>query len=135
MKDLLNQIISKKLLEEYKQENDPLVDFKENVFDQLGLNKVPFYIVYFCYKSFFNENNFKPLSKIQFSKQFEDILGDGWDNKKAKYIPGDLRKIDLASDFNSFVAYPEAGKVYQSFVRNDLKLLSDVIEEEKAKSG
>lgn len=127
--------ISKKLLEEYKQENDPLVDFKENVFDQLGVNRVPFYIVYSCYKAFCQENNFKPLSKIQFSKHFESILGDGWDNKLAKYKAGDIGKIDLVNDFNSFVEHPEPGKPYQSFVRNDLKLLSDVITEEKTKSG
>lgn len=123
--------ISKKLLEEYKQENDPLVDFKENVFDQFGLNKVPFYVVYSCYKSFCGENNFKPLSKVKFSKQFEAVLGEGWDNKLARYKAGDLGKIDLAGDFNSFVDQPELGKPYRSFVRNDLKLLSDIVDEEK----
>ncbi len=34
--------VSKKLLEEYKQENDPLVDFRETVFKPLGINKIPF---------------------------------------------------------------------------------------------
>lgn len=122
--------ISKEMLKSYQQENDPLVDFKENVFDQFGLNRVPFYIIYSCYHGFCMQNNFKPLSKIKFSKQFENLLGEGWDNKKAKYRAGDLGKINLISDFNSFVEYPEVGKSYQSFVRNDLKLLSDVIEED-----
>lgn len=109
--------VSEKLLEEYKQENDPLVDFKENVFEQIGLNKIPFYIVYSCYKSFCQDNNFNPLSKIKFSKQFLSLLGEGWSKKKTKYMAGDLGRIDLASDFNSFVEYPETGKAYQSFVR------------------
>lgn len=127
--------VSKKLLEDYKQENDPLVDFKENVFDQLGVNKIPFYIVYSCYKSFCQENNFKQLSKIKFSKQFLSLLGVSWTNKKAKYSAGDLGKVDLMNDFNSFVDYPEVGKTYQSIIRNDLKLLADVVSNEKEKLG
>lgn len=116
--------VSKRLLEEYKQENDPLVDFKENVFDQLGVKKIPFYVVYSCYKAFCQENNFKPLSKIKFSKQFLNVLGDGWENKKAKYKAGDLGKADLMNDFSSFVEHPEVGKSYQSIIRSDLKLIS-----------
>lgn len=115
--------VSKELLKAYKQENDPLVDFKENVFDQLGVNKVPFYIVYSLYKNFCKDNGFMPMSSIKFSKQFAGLLDDGWVNKITKYSNGDLGSIDLADDFNSFVEYPKNGKAYQSLVRNDLKLV------------
>lgn len=115
--------VSKQLLEEYKQENDPLVDFKVAIFDQLGLNKIPFYIVYSMYKSFCKENNFSPLSRIRFSKEFSKVLGTNWENKIVKYKTGDLGKLDLMN-YDSFVEYPKDGKAYQCFIRNDLKLIS-----------
>lgn len=116
--------VSKKLLEEYKQENDPLVDFRETVFKPLGINKIPFYMVYSQYKEFCNENNFKPLSKIKFSKQFTYLLGDSWINKKAKYSVNEIEKIKALGDFFNYEEPPEKGTSYKSLVRNDLKLIS-----------
>lgn len=116
--------VSKKLLEEYKQENDPLVDFRETVFKPLGINKIPFYMVYSQYKEFCKENNFKPLSKIKFSKQFTYLLGDSWINKKIKYSVNEIEKIKALGDFFSYEEPPENGMPYQSLVRNDLKLIS-----------
>lgn len=115
--------VSEELMRAYKQENDPLVDFKENVFDQLGLNKVPFYIVYSLYKGFCRDNGFLAMSSIKFSKQFTALLGDSWVNKLSKFSNGELGKIDLSEDFNSFVEMPKNGKPYQSLIRNDLKLV------------
>lgn len=116
--------VSKKLLEEYKQENDPLVDFKETVFKPLGINKIPFYMVYSQYKEFCNENNFKPLSKIKFSKQFTYLLGKNWANKNAKYSMNEIEKIKALGDFFNYEEPPEKGAAYKSLVRNDLKLIS-----------
>ena len=117
--------VSEELLKEYKQENDPLVDFKDNVFNQLRVNKIPFYIVFSLYKNFCKENGFIPLSKLKFAKQFGFLLGDSWESKVSKYSNGDLRTINLKDDFDSFVQYPEEGKTYQSLIRNDLKLVSN----------
>lgn len=114
--------ISQELLKAYQQENDPLVDFKENVFDRLGVNKIPFYVVYSLYKNFCKDNGFMPMSSIKFSKQFTTLLDDGWANKITKYSNGEF-SIDLANDYGSFVEYPKNGQAYQSFVRNDLKLV------------
>ncbi|HAP5803792.1 TPA: DNA primase [Enterococcus faecalis] len=116
--------VSKKLLEEYKQENDPLVDFRETVFKPLGINKIPFYMVYSQYKEFCNESNFKPLSKIKFSKQFTYLLGNSWINKNTKYSVNEIEKIKALGDFFNYEEPPENGIVYKSLVRNDLKLIS-----------
>ncbi len=126
---------SKKLLEEYKQENDPLQDFKKSIFDELSLVKIPLYVIYELYKAFCLENGYSSLSKIKFSRSFEKLLGSGWDNKKAKYKKGDIGKLKLEdlNEFNIFIENPQMNYPYQSFVKNDLQLLADVVEEDKEK--
>lgn len=119
--------VSEELLKTYQQENDPVVDFKENVFDELvenlGFKRIPFYIVYGLYKEFCKENGFLPMSNFKFSKQFSMVLGDEWTSKKAKYIAGELARLDLPSDYNNYVYPPEVGKTYQQFVKSDLRLV------------
>src|SRR5699024_5807850 len=61
---------SKQELEIFKQDNDPVLDFKYSVFDEWNIPEVPKYLVYEFYKVFCNENGFKPLSERQFHKQF-----------------------------------------------------------------
>lgn len=114
--------VSKKLLEEYKRENDPLVDFKENVFDLLDVKRIPFYVVYSLYKEFCKSNGFTPASKIRFSKEFDRLVGGKWENMNAKYRAGDLGSMDF-TNLDIYVDFPTVGKSYQQYVRNDLKLL------------
>src|SRR5699024_9537717 len=70
---------SKRELEIFKQDNDPVLDFKYSVFDEWNIPEVPKYLVYEFYKVFCNENGFKPLSERQFHKQFKKHLGNEWD--------------------------------------------------------
>src|SRR5699024_6468101 len=70
---------SKQELEIFKQDNDPVLDFKYSVFDEWNIPEVPKYLVYEFYKVFCNENGFKPLSERQFHKQFKKHLGNEWD--------------------------------------------------------
>src|SRR5699024_5110592 len=50
---------SRKELEVFKQDNDPVLDFKMSVFDEWNIKKVPKRIVYEFYKKFCNENGYK----------------------------------------------------------------------------
>ena len=44
--------VSLQELEVFKQDNDPVLDFKLSIFDEWGIQEVPKYIVYGFYKSF-----------------------------------------------------------------------------------
>lgn len=110
---------SEKLMKEYKQVNDPIVDFKENVFDNLNLNKIPFYIVYGYYKDFCHDNNFQPMSKIKFSKDFEILLGEDWKKETTRFYQGDLSKLNLPLN----VAMPPSDKTFKAYVNQRLKIV------------
>ncbi|MGF3113126.1 phage/plasmid primase, P4 family [Facklamia sp. P9177] len=105
--------ISAQLLEDFKQDNDPLVDFKENVFDQLNVDRIPTYIVYAIYKEFCNENGFKFLSKIKFTKELTNLLKDTWEKKVAKVGSEKEFYKNLKANFDM----PIAGSAPQHFVK------------------
>ena len=111
---------SEKLMKEYKQVNDPIVDFKENVFDELKINKIPFYIVYGYYKDFCHDNNFQPLGKIKFGKEFEKILSDDWIKDNKKYSTGEINNLP-SRPYN--IADPEHGKTYVYYINVRLKII------------
>jgi putative DNA primase/helicase len=112
---------SEQLLWEYKQENDPLIDFKVNTFDALKAKAIPFYIVYGYYKDFCNENNYQPLSKIKFSRKFDKLLDeDNWEKVIRKYKSGEIgRNLNLPYNVDA----PVNGQSYQSYVNNKLKAI------------
>ena len=65
--------VSKKYLDVYKQENNPVYEFKINVFDEWKLRKIPKYIVYGLYKEFCKDNGYNFLSKLNFIKNLKRI--------------------------------------------------------------
>ncbi|MGO3732068.1 MAG: phage/plasmid primase, P4 family [Vagococcus sp.] len=111
---------SEKLMKDYKQVNDPMVDFKENVFDNLNLNKIPFYIVYGYYKEFCHDNNFQPMSKLKFSRDFETMLDNDWKKINRKYSNGELGTLPN-KPIN--IEYPSHGKVYKYYINERLKIV------------
>ncbi|MDQ8644371.1 phage/plasmid primase, P4 family [Enterococcus sp. FR169] len=111
---------SERLMKDYKQVNDPMVDFKENIFDNLNLNKIPFYIVYGYYKDFCHDNNFQPMSKIKFSKEFESLLDDGWSKYSKKYSKGEINNLPN-KPYN--IDYPIHGKTYMYYINERLKVM------------
>ncbi|RST88795.1 DNA primase [Vagococcus humatus] len=111
---------SENLMSDYRQVNDPLVDFKENVFDSLNLNKIPFYIVYGYYKDFCHDNNFQPMSKLKFSRDFETMLDNDWKKINRKYSNGELGTLPNKP---TNIAYPSHGKVYKYYINERLKIV------------
>ncbi|WP_206172075.1 phage/plasmid primase, P4 family [Vagococcus fluvialis] len=111
---------SERLMKDYRQVNDPMVDFKENVFDNFNLNKIPFYIVYGYYKDFCHDNNFQPMSKLKFSKEFETTLGNDWKKINRKYSNGELGSLPN-KPIN--IDYPSHGKVYKYYINERLKIV------------
>lgn len=96
---------SSELLEEYKQENDPLVDFKKTVFDELDrhVRKIPVSLIYEAYKEFCQENNYNAYSQRKFATNFMKILSDDWENGTNRLTDGEL--IILKDRFSSLPTY------------------------------
>lgn len=96
---------SRQVLEIFKQDNDPVLDFKYSVFDEWTIPEVPKYLVYDFYKSFCSDNGFKALSNRQFHNRFSKYLGEEWDINSlnrfdAVYLQmhlGDLFGYDIRS--------------------------------------
>lgn len=68
-------------LEVFKQDNDPLLDFKLSVFDEWEIQRVPKFVVYGFYKKFCNENGYKFLSDRKFHKDFRKLVENEWDSE------------------------------------------------------
>src|SRR5699024_7411942 len=65
-------------LEIFKQDNDPVLDFKYSIFDMWDVDFVPKPVVYSAYKLFCKENSYKPLADRSFHKSFKSYLGVIW---------------------------------------------------------
>lgn len=82
--------VSENELEVFKQDNDPILDFKLSVFDAWGISEVPKPIVYEFYKRFCENNNFKPLSNRKFHHQLKSYLSTGWIDGQKRFRYEDL---------------------------------------------
>lgn len=116
--------VSLQELEIFKQDNDPVLDFKRTIFDEWGIQEVPKYIVYGFYKKFCMDNGYKHLADRQFHKQFKTYLGENWEDSQnrfrydslIKYV-GDLDKMNLGFGF------PDQAKPQKTYKKSIFKVL------------
>ena len=73
------------MLEEYKQDNDPVYDFKVVEFDTWNVDKVPKSVVYFRYKFFCENSGYHALSERKFYKSFNQYLSKNWTEDRARF--------------------------------------------------
>ncbi|HEC2192903.1 TPA: DNA primase [Staphylococcus delphini] len=87
---------SHKMLELYKQDNDPVYDFKVNTFDEWNITAVPKNIVYYKYKEFCENSGYTGiLSDRKFYKSFEKYLGDDWNtDNRDRYSNNDISNLE-----------------------------------------
>lgn len=108
-------------LEEFQQDNDPIMDFKSNVFDEWGLKEVPKYIVYGMYKHFCNENGYKFISDRKFHKQFKMLLSDEWVDGSKRFEYTDLISIGDLDRMGIF--FPDKNKPQKTYKNKMLKIV------------
>lgn len=111
--------VSNRELEIFKQDNDPVLDFKLSVFDEWNIQEVPKNTVYELYKRFCHGNGFKPLANRSFHNQFKKHLGKTWNDgiKRFRYdelIPyvGDLDKMGIG--------FPDENKTQRTYKNEGL---------------
>lgn len=90
---------SRELLEQYKQDNDPVAEFKAMIFDELvasGMTRIPTSTLYELFNRFCEEQNYKRWSQKTFNKQLKELIGDDWEQSRMRYLPqnmGDLEAL------------------------------------------
>lgn len=116
---------SKDMLELYKQDNDPVYDFKLNVFDEWHIRKIPKYIVYGFYKDFCNDNGYYPLSERKFHRQFKGYLDESWNiDAQGKYDWEVLcEQIGDLNNMRTYLDFPEKHKNYKSYENVKMKII------------
>ncbi|MCG1132121.1 DUF5906 domain-containing protein [Staphylococcus epidermidis] len=112
--------ISSEMLEDYKQDNDPVYDFKRTEFDNWKIDKVPKVIVYERYKVFCANNGYLALSERKFQKSFKQYLSKDWNEGKPRYYSYN----DLVSKVGYFDSslLPQ-GEQKKSYVNQKLKVV------------
>lgn len=108
---------SKQELEMFKQDNDPVLDFKLSVFDEWKIQEVPKNIVYEMYKKFTHENGFKPLSNRQFHHQFRSYLDNTWVDGQKRFRYNDL--LPHLGDLDTMgIGFPDEERPLKTYKRN-----------------
>lgn len=95
--------ISKDLLEQYKQENDPVADFKANVFDELvasGMTQFPSKQLYEIFCNYCDQQNYKKWTARKFNKQLHELIGDRWTKKQSRHNPELIGKWELLKEMD-----------------------------------
>src|SRR5699024_8230938 len=77
--------VSKVELEKFKQDNDPVLDFKISTFDEWNIPEIPKNVVYQLYNQFCKDNNFRPLSNREFHHRFKKYLGNEWMDRQKRF--------------------------------------------------
>jgi len=115
--------VSLQELEIFKQDNDPILDFKLSVFDEWQIQKVPKYVVYGFYKKFCNDNGYKYSSDRHFHKQFKTYLEQDWKtDAQAKYNYESL--MEYLGDLDQLgIGFPNRGQNQKSYENTRLKVM------------
>ena len=113
--------VSKEALKDFEQDNNPIADFKASVFDMWSVTRVPKYVVYGFYKDFCNENGYKHVTLRKFTKEFESLLTNDWEEKDARIDPKKMREGVGSLPYN--LDEPIPSKVYKSYLNITLKVV------------
>ncbi|MFL2137841.1 phage/plasmid primase, P4 family [Desemzia sp. FAM 23991] len=114
--------VVKQRLEDYKQSNDPILEFYTTYLKEADTDRFPIPFIYQHYKIFCDENGFKPVSTRNFTTGIGDYFGKGWDKTKAR-VTDEFQNSDYCSETNSLlnsgymgVSF-DFGKVYNSYIK------------------
>lgn len=106
-------------LKDYEVDNDPLVDFKENIFNQMNISKIPTMYLYKIYEEYCKQGNYKPLQRNNFTKRFNQIITN-YETKPAKYNGMEIDELKSQKEKTGLTVWinpPTTGKSENSFVK------------------
>lgn len=119
-KNFLIPKVSKEMLEQFKQDNDPVLDFKIVEFENWKIDKVPVSIVYQKYKLFCDKSGYKPLSERKFFKAFERYLSKNWRKKSVRYYS--VKELQNKIGYFEPTLLPH-GELKQSYINENFKVV------------
>lgn len=110
--------VSMQALDEFKQDNDPVYEFKTEVFDEWDIPEVPKDLVYAYYRLFCEENGYKHLSTRRFHNEFKNHLSSKWlTDTQAKFTEDKLNSYIGNISENKYIGwnYPDTRKPYKTY--------------------
>lgn len=105
---------SERELEVFQQDNDPILDFKLNIFDEWDIKEVPKYVVYGFYKNFCESNGYKHVADRQFHKQLKVHLGAKWEDSQKRFQYEELMKA-LGDLDRLGIRFPNSSKPQKTY--------------------
>ena len=116
---------SQDLLEQYKQENDPITDFKVNVFDELvvsGMKQFPSKQLYEVFCNYCDQQNYKKWTANKFNKRLQEIIDSDWTRKKSRHKPESIGKWDVLEGMQLIdgIYMPKVNSTIDMWVLNEL---------------
>lgn len=112
--------VSKEMLEDFKQDNDPVLDFKIVEFENWKTDKIPVSIVYQKYKLFCEKSGYRALSERKFFKAFERYLSKNWKKKSVRYYS--VKELQKKIGYFEPTLLPH-GELKQSYINESLKAI------------
>ncbi|MFD2830342.1 phage/plasmid primase, P4 family [Corticicoccus populi] len=85
-------------IREFKKDNDPIYEFKEQEFDMWNLDAIPKNVVYKMYMFFCENNGYKSISVRKFHNGLKRHLNSNWDTTSTKRFTAD--EINRFKDLN-----------------------------------
>lgn len=110
---------SKKALQEFEIDNDPLVGFKTSFFYQYDIERIPTAYLYGFYKRYCKNNNLHPLGQSKFTRRFMNVV-DEYEKKAGKLSAKNvnlLKQINEDDELHIYEPLPEVGKTYKMLVK------------------
>lgn len=108
----INPNVVRQALEDYKIENDPVLEFYETCWKGIVTStRIPVFTAYSEYRYFCQNSGYKPTTQIKFSKSLMHIIGKKWSKKRTR-LSGYYKE--------KFYPEPDPSIVHQCFVYEDV---------------
>ncbi|TDM02120.1 nucleoside triphosphatase [Macrococcus hajekii] len=120
---------SQRQLDVFMQDNDPVYDFKVNVFDEWlkgrSIKYLPQAFVYEAYERYIEHNNGKPLGERQFVQRLSKYLGKEWESGQPRKLTTDkhIQIINELAEKEHITFNIQRTKTYRNFINNSIKLV------------
>src|SRR5699024_9701231 len=110
--------VSKEMLEDYKVSNDPVLEFKNEVFDEvmeeLKLDRLPKQTAHDMFKQFCKDRSYQSVGFNRFNEQFEKMISAEYESKTIRWIKNDG---ELSFNIPVDARHPERNKTYKGYIK------------------
>lgn len=110
---------SSKALKQFELDNDPIISFKQDFFEQNEIERIPTYYLYGFYAKYCTRNHYTAVSSGKFIRQFMERSPE-FEKKFVKVSSADKEifdELNKSFEVSNYENVPLVGKVYSSIVK------------------